>query len=151
MPVAVVLPTGHGKTTLHQSIPGIYDAGELVMSKETLRSIRRNARASGDWTEFDEYWLSEVRKHLPKDLKCLLLPSHIFAQKCGLLVAATFILPLEVIEDVITTRPKAGREETLRNRSEEESNGSNIVYARSHCDIERMLRILASSPQEFFM
>jgi hypothetical protein len=147
---AIVLPTGHGKTTLHNPDVGVFDAAAMVEYPHVLREMRKDARETGNWGKIDSWWSDRVRGGLKDNCKLVLVPSNKFAEQCDLLVIMTIILPETVIENVVRARPKSGLANALANRREEEENGHNVVHVLRHEDVAMLITIMLSdmSPDE---
>jgi hypothetical protein len=147
MLLAVVLPTGHGKSTIHGTIPRVYDAGELVVSKSHLRLIRKQARQTHAWGHHDAWWSDQIKTNLPADCVVLMVPSLRLAEVCGIHLIITILLPDDLICSALVTRPKSGIHNALANKREEEGKGRNVVYARSYDNLVSIVRLLAFAPQ----
>jgi hypothetical protein len=139
---AIVLPTAHGKTTLHNIGKGIVDAGSLIEHKEILRELRAVARHTGDWTQLDMWWCDRVKSGLPENCKYLLVPSTQFAEACHIEVAVTLILPIDVVTNAVLRRPKSGLLNALENRLQEESLGKRVVHVSCHEDIAVLIEVM---------
>jgi len=146
MLLAVVLPTGHGKSTTHGTIPRVYDAGELVVSKSHLKLIRKQARQTHIWEHHDAWWSDQIKTNLPADCVVLMVPSLQLAEACGISMIITILLPDDLICSTLATRPKSGIHNALANKREEERRGHNVVYARNHDNIADIIRLLAFAP-----
>lgn len=85
----VVLPPGHGKSHLHQLYPYLYEADTLVNCKATdaLKTLRKDAKMSGEWEIYDKEWVAELEKVMPVGPVVIMVPSH----SVGLLLKAEFI------------------------------------------------------------
>lgn len=143
MLVAAVLPTGHGKSTAHGTIPGVYDAAELVVSKSHLKLLRRQARESHDWSELDTWWSDQIRTNLPGDCTILMVPSLRLAESCEIPVVITILLPVTLLCSTLANRPKSGVLNALANRYDEEYAGHNVIYARNYDNLNNILRLFA--------
>jgi hypothetical protein len=73
----VVLPPGHGKSHLHQKIEGLYEADTLVNCKATqeLADLRKTAKETNGWHDYDHAWVKEIKKVLPDDLRIIMVPA----------------------------------------------------------------------------
>lgn len=112
-PAVIILPIGHGKTSLHLSVPGLYDAAQLPFNKESVRAARTNAIATGDWLTFDNHYVSLLKDVIPDDCKILLLPDPSLAKGLGLQVVESLLLPRSTMETVLSNRPKRGIETSM--------------------------------------
>lgn len=111
----VVLPPGHGKSYMHGKIDGVYEADTLINCKatETLRQLRKQAKMTDEWTDYDSAWTSLIKEVLPDDTQVILVPDDRvgvkFCQSC-------------IFRGVLT---QTAWEENLRNRK-----GSTVEYNR---------------------
>jgi hypothetical protein len=99
MNYALILPTGHGKTTISALRPNIIDAGDVLGKRETLRILRVIARQTGDWTVLDTTWAGYIRDFsliTPGPL-LFLLPARSIAEEAGLKVLGTAVVPLNTL------------------------------------------------------
>lgn len=115
-PVVFVLPTCHGKSTLHSPSNGLLDAGELVEDKEGLRALRATARSTGNWLLADDKWEQEIKERIPTSCRVLMVPHPNIAKRLGLSVTATFVLPKVELERLVAQRPKSGLDEAMKDR-----------------------------------
>jgi len=116
---SIVLPTCHGKTTFHESMPGVVDAGELVTSKIELRGLRRQARLSGNWECLDKYWIKEITLNIPETCVVLLVPSVHLARKLPYKVAGSYVLSLKEFVPLVTRRGSPDLVTALQDRETE--------------------------------
>lgn len=74
----IVLPPGHGKSHLHSPTRHIFEADSLVPynSSTKLQELRKAAKISGNWSEYDAEWTSCLAAKLPKTRCILLVPSQ---------------------------------------------------------------------------
>lgn len=143
MLIAAVLPTGHGKSTVHGTIPGVYDAAELVVSKSHLKFLRKQARQNHNWGDLDAWWSNQIRTNLPDDCTILMVPSCHLAESCGISVIITVLLPVDLLCATLVSRPKSGILNALANRHDEESISHNTIYARNYDNLNSILRLFA--------
>lgn len=139
-PIAVVLPTCHGKSTLHNlRLPGVYDAGELVPDKSALRELRKESRVTNDWIVFDEYWSKQIKRELPPDSLVLMVPCNEIALQVGIPVRATIVLDYACFCETLTTRVKSGAYNAIANYEQEVKRADNVIMAEDHEHVRRII------------
>lgn len=110
--IAIILPACHGKTTIAAHNPlSIWDAGEMVDSKDALSQSRADARVSNNWDNFDRSWAEMIMQRLEKSNprpRIILMPSVSIAEHCGLEIAHIYVLPEAIIHQHLLERPKKG-------------------------------------------
>lgn len=143
MLIAAILPTGHGKTTIHGTIPGVYDAAELVVSKSHLKLLRKQARERHEWGDLDAWWSDQIKTNLPRDCTVIMVPSLHLAEACGVSLIVTILLPVNLLHSALAVRPKSGILNAIANRYDEEAVGHNIIYAHNHTNLANILKLLA--------
>jgi hypothetical protein len=139
----IILPTGHGKSTLDRKYNWIKDAGLMCQDPNELRRLRQHARSTGEWTDFDIYWCDHIKATLATSHAdhptLIMVPSASIARRLGYRILAAVILPEEVLLPVLHTRPKSGIENALANRREVLESGVNIVYAQTYDEVDTLV------------
>lgn len=81
----IVLPPGHGKSYRHLSESWLLEADTVVNCKATLQlqTLRKDAKRTGSWDEYDECWVDQLRKELLGMTVFLMVPSKSIGEKLG--------------------------------------------------------------------
>jgi hypothetical protein len=110
-PGYVVLPPGHGKSYYHKKFKGIYEADSLAPYNATkeLVELRKRAKQSGDWTEYDKLWSVQVINAMPDDTIVIMVPSR----EIGELVAKSHVFS-GVLEHVAWAENLKGRKGSIK-------------------------------------
>jgi hypothetical protein len=142
---AIVMPACHGKSSFHQLRPDLWDAGELVESKEVLRLKRAKARDLGDWNAFDNWWVESMLQTLEGQNAYVMIPYVTIAAHLGAPIHATIILPEHTVLEKLLTRPKSGIEFALSSRIDALEHSTNIIRLEDYNDISTFLKQLPAT------
>lgn len=131
----LVLPTCHGKTTVHNESAGIYDIGTMIPNSPIVRERRAKARATGDWAEFDSFLLEQLGHELPENCNVLLLNHPDQASRFGLTVQATLVLELTLYQEIALRRGRPSLETALQDRQSVIDSSSQVTLFSSLDDL----------------
>jgi hypothetical protein len=108
LPLAIVMPMAHGKTTLANKFPNLFaDIDKLVPSLKSpqAKAMRRRALKSGDWSQVNSEMLAAVRSLAPYLQGRTLLIHTAYPELSGTLDMSYIApMPWQVIRDRIRDR-----------------------------------------------
>jgi len=143
------MPPGHGKTTFHNPSAGWIDAGSIIRDKSKLRDMRRQARESGDWNMFDDYWVKLIEATMPIGTLLLMCPSMHIANRFSYFKVATLILKKDYFDSVIEGRPKSSLEFARESYLNSINEASELIIAENHdCIRENLMGMVRGCSKE---
>lgn len=134
--LAIVLPTGHGKSTLHRSRPSLFDAAIIAGHADEFKAARKTARETGDWTEVDNLWRQYLRPFVSPEKALIMVPSAEVAEIAGLAVVLTIVLPLSVLIDGVSHRHPDRISNACDDRRKMFDRSGLLYIAQSYTDLQ---------------
>lgn len=104
----IVMRPGHGKSYNHLKIRGLVEADSVVNCKanETLQFLRRIAKCTGKWEEYDSHWANMISERLTPHRWVVLVPSASVGTLLGAISLGTAELEVGVWTENLRSRGK---------------------------------------------
>jgi len=102
----LVLPTGHGKSHLHDPERRIFESDSLMYCRGsiTLSILRDDAKLTGSWDLYDTCFAAEIALRIPNGRVLLLLPSKSLGEQMGAHYLGTMVLEWDVWVENLKSR-----------------------------------------------
>lgn len=136
----LILPTCHGKTTVHNEGAGIYDIGTMVPNDPVVKERRAAARSTGDWAMFDNFLLERLEYKLPGNCRVLLLNHPGQALRFGLTVKATLVLELALYQEIVLNRGRPSLEVALQDRQSVVESSDEVTFFNDIGDLIKYIK-----------
>jgi len=128
----VVMPPGHGKSYMHTRIPRLVEADSIFDCRgdETLEKLRKEARATGNWSRYDSEWANRIAVRLTEHRWILMVPANSVGQIVGEKCLGQFQLTNDAWDANVACRGKSNLDyEYARLRSPQ------VQYFQSNNDL----------------
>lgn len=138
----IVMVPGTGKSYNHGKVEGLYEADTLVGCKSTekLITLRKEAKESGNWEQYDNEWISMLKTIIAGQTCVVMVPSFEVGWKAGWTYLDTICVEREVWERNLKLR---GEEALKYAECEEKALTRSFTKTESNKDTEKYVAELA--------